>query len=89
MFDRPLRADCGLLIRAVFVAQVCTGQPRAAIVVTVTGLVSVRPPRPPISPVGVIWRDPGSSCGVGVAMTLVADEQWGGGGGSSVSKKGL
>lgn len=44
MFDRPLRADCGVLIRAVFVAQVCTGQPRAAIVVTVTGLVSVPPP---------------------------------------------
>lgn len=86
MFDRPLRADCGVLIRAVFVAQVCTGQPRAAIVVTVAGLVSVPPP---ISPVGVIWRDPGSSCGGGsggggggsdLAMTLVADEQWGGGG---------
>lgn len=88
MFDRPLRADCGVLIRAVFVAQVCTGRPRAAIVVTVTGLVSVPPP-PPFHLSVLSGGTQGAPVGVGVAMTLVADEQWGGGGGSSVSKKGL
>lgn len=72
-------------------AQVCTGQPRAAIV-TVTGLVSVPPP----FHLSVLsGGTQGAPVGVGVevggsvlAMTLVADEQWGGGGGvSSVSKK--